>query len=626
MKFTHSLLLALPILLATVRSSPDYPYCESNNKRGCECAKQKFTCDPFRPNACGSIYMSPDEPDNKVNVPLEVAKDTFQATAAIFAAAEGDPFALFALPFKLVNNGKNPDNVYDVDQDFVDAMKLNVQNYVAQAVSQAEMESLYNGIIGNTAAFQTIALSYANFVLAADTTKEEHTYKEELLNQSKSLIRAQTLYMINQYQSYESMTPMTDPLTNYPSNTSTGANGWGIYYSVFVDQLLIAFLQDIAVTGTDHLAVSIRSQQQIVEYGWKGMKHANELIDTYVAQRESDITGPTSQDDTHYHFNNYEVKDNWAYYQGISDTPQTCTWDELNPYMSSSWSLSGNLYSSSCDQPTVDFVTTSSIHCKEGRRQFVTGSIINSWNTWLIEPAKQWAKLVDLICESGDTGNKILQRLCKNQGKDNDSYKNNGGKAIDYINKKEEVIDEPSYVLGPENTNDCPAGSSHVIERNHCHDAYNQLAKTIVGIKDGVDYPGHWGTTRPRGCFFYLFGNIVNFNPDTNNVSGTGGDPLGHDRPICYSYPKQNGYIIQQKCQKNYPGGNVIATPVPCEVNGCNDYYKSMQPDRNRTMSFYDQCNAGLDGWTCCLDSSSYLSGDSLASLSPKKTSKKSKK
>ena len=123
------------------------------------------------------------------------------------------------------------------------------------------------------------------------------------------------------------------------------------------------------------------------------------------------------------------------------------------------------------------------------------------------------------------------------------------------------------------------------------------------------------------------FGNSIQFNTDyMYDESWPDADTLGGDRPICYSYPKQNGYIIQQKCQKNYPGGNVIATPVPCEVNGCNDYYKSMQPDRNRTMSFYDQCNAGLDGWTCCLDSSSYLSGDSLASLSPKKTSKKSKK
>merc|ERR1711865_268795 len=350
-------------------------------------------------------------------------------------------------------------------------------------------------------------------------------------------------------------------------------------------------------------------------------------------------------------------------------------------------------------ESTEDLIKKYSINCKEGRRQVVTGSIINNWNTWLIEPAKQWAKLVDLICEKGDTDDEFLQSQCTNQGETNSTtYKNNGGTASDYINNKEEVIDYgPSYVLGFENTNDCPPDSSHVIEQDQCHDAYNQLATTMEGLVDGVDYPMELGTDRPSGCFLFLTGNVVFFNSGINNESGASGDTLGGDRPICrrtffvlgpkntndcplgsshvlerdqcqdaynqlaktmeglvdqvdyegtwdpntrpsgcfltllfdtvyfdpdintnsgdtlaggdqpicYSYyPRKNGYIIQQTCQKNYPGGNVIATPVPCVVNGCDNYYKSNQPDASKKMPLIDACNAGLSGWTCCLDSS----------------------
>jgi len=162
-----------------------------------------------------------------------------------------------------------------------------------------------------------------------------------------------------------------------------------------------------------------------------------------------------------------------------------------------------------CDQSTVDFVTKYSIHCMEGRRQFVIGSIINNWNTWLIEPSKQWAKLVDLICKRGDSDDETLQMLCNNQGvlSPKNKYNSNGGTAIDYINNNKE--------MGSKNT-------------------------------------------------------------------------------------------IQQTCQDNYPGGNVIATPVQCVVNGCNNYYKSIQPDASKHTYFSDQCDAGLDAWTCCLDVSSW--------------------
>ncbi|OEU12122.1 hypothetical protein FRACYDRAFT_244382 [Fragilariopsis cylindrus CCMP1102] len=505
MKFTHLLLdavfcclLALPISLAKQKRLD--PYYESET--GCQRDIQTFTCNPFGSNACGSIYMPPDQP--KINVPREVAKDAYDVTRALFDEfAEEDTGKLFALPFKLVNNGKKPDD-YEVDDAFVKEMGTNVQNYVAQDVSIAEMKNLYSGIVGNNAAFRDTATEFDNL--------KDNKDNDSIFKNLKNAIKIQKVFMIGQYPYYENAAPTINPAKT-PSGTTTGANGWGIYYSVFVTQMLIAFIQDITVEG--RLADSITSQQEIVIYGWKGMKHVKVLIDTYVAQREKYITGPTSVDDRITRLKSFEVKDDWVYYQGISTTPQTCSWDESNPYTYSVSKKSGPR-PHNCDQSTGNFINAYSIHCMEGRKQFVTGSIINNWNTWLIEPSKQWAKLVDLICKRGDSDDETLQMLCNNQGvlSPKNKYNSNGGTAIDYIN------------------------------------------------------------------------NNNNKEVESKNT-------------------------IQQTCQDNYPGGNVIATPVQCKSNYCNNYYKSIQPEASKQTHFSDQCDAGLDEWTCCLDVSSWdPSGD----------------
>ena len=199
--------------------------------------------------------MSPDDPDNKVNVPSEVARDAYAISSAFFSAAGGDPFGLIALPFNLVNNGKAGDNNYDVDDAFVDAMKKNVQNYVAQAVSQAEMANLYDGIIGNNAVFKVIALN-----LDAVRNNKEKENEEFLQTQFLRSIQNQRDSLVRQYPKYASKTPTINPTTT-PAGTTTGPNGWGIYYSIFVNQLLLACQQDIAMTGIDRLAVSIVSQR-----------------------------------------------------------------------------------------------------------------------------------------------------------------------------------------------------------------------------------------------------------------------------------------------------------------------------------------------------------------------------
>ena len=602
MKFTPSLLDAVfCCLLTTLISSatagpnnPQWPKCDSNGVKGCPCDEQMFTCDPFGPQTCGSMYMEPDQP--QVNVPVEVSKDLFLITRALYDGVDGNPFNLIALPFKLVNNG-NPGD-YEVNDAFVDAMKTNVQNYVAQDVSKMEMTDLYNGISGNNAEFKSIAVHYDTWDLTMNNSSKTRKDRKETKDQLDGAIQDQQDNMVQNYPMYKSSDPWNNPAINKISDsggtTVTGPNGYGIYYSAFVAQMLIAFMQQIAVDGLD-AATSRSAQVFVVDYGWKGIKHAEKLIKEYVAQREGDITGPNTRHDNSDGQTYYEVQDDWAYYQGVSAKAESCSWKESNL---ATYYGSGKSYWKSCDKSTRDFVNMYSSHCVMGRKQFVVGPLIANWNTWLIEPSKQWAKLVDLICERANRDDEKLQMLCNNQGNSTESYNSKGGTAIDYINNKEAI--DGSYVLGPKNTNDCPEGSSHVITRDQCQTAYNQLVKTNTGINNGVDYDYNWGTTRPSGCFLFLTTNTVNFNPDTNNNSGNSGDTLGGDQPICFS--PHDKYIIQQTCQHNYPGQNVIATPVQCVANGCTNYYKSIQPDADSKTPFLDQCDAGVDGWTCCLE------------------------
>jgi len=100
--------------------------------------------------------MEPDQP--QVNVPVEVSKDLFLITRALYDGVDGNPFNLIALPFKLVNNGDPGD--FDVNQAFVDAMNTNVQNYIAQGISQEVMRTLYDWIWGNNDLFQNVVSAY----------------------------------------------------------------------------------------------------------------------------------------------------------------------------------------------------------------------------------------------------------------------------------------------------------------------------------------------------------------------------------------------------------------------------------------------------------------------------------
>ena len=491
---------ALPISPTRKLSDSDVqPYCPSNGVSGCPCVEQVFTCDPFGESSCGSVYMPPQQ--EQVNVPWEVTKDLFATSQAVVGALGGDPLGLIGLPFKFMNNGGSDD--YNVDPQFVSEMAMNVQNYVAQDVSTATLNLLYDGITGNNNVFQLVASYYAQWQKDL-TDGADPTAVQLAWNNLNNLIINNQATFVKNYPLYASGTPWSNPTgtNSVADSTKTGSNGWGIYYSAYVTQMLIGFMQGIALEGMDE---SMPFQQSVVEYSWKGIKHAWDLIDAYLEQREGDVQGPTLESENPIY---YEVKDSWAYYQGASATAtQSCTWKQDN--LDGESVIMPPLYPEfvQCGQSTTDFINSQSTTCMKGRKQFVTGPIVNNWNHWLIGPSKQWAKLTDWICQN--TTDSAVQTMCNNQGEaTNATYNNQGGTAADFIANLE-------------------------------------------------------------------------------------------------ASPEALPYKVQQTCQANYPGANVLAAPITTTAGGCNDYFKSAQPDAGvaRQTQFWDQGNAGVAGWTCCLAS-----------------------
>ena len=110
------------------------------------------------------------------------------------------------------------------------------------------------------------------------------------------------------------------------------------------------------------------------------------------------------------------------------------------------------------------------------------------------------------------------------------------------------------YVLGPQGTNDCPRGTTHVIDQTGCTSALSMFLRTnhheIHGLDTVPIFDTAWhkihgsvivqdsGTVRPTGCFFTYCGggsvtNFIQFN--TSKRTGKGFNPTTHvDQLVCY--------------------------------------------------------------------------------------------
>jgi len=602
MKFTRTLfasvfgLSALPLSLATP------------GKTNCATNEQNFSCNPFGPGICGSIYMTPElEGKSPLNLPGTIANTLFDGTEAFLAAAGGDPLSLIklliTLPTAFASNHGTP--TYKVTEEFKKEMELNMRNYVTTGLTTVQLDGLYDNISGKLLRWKTRAKNaYDEWVDEKDTPGTGDKWlsaKGEFAGLSGSYI--------DDYYKYAHRTPWENP-QEVATGAKSGINGWGIYYSVYVTQMLIAFMQELAFrsTNTDVHNPTGVVEKNVVEFAWRGINHAKELVEMYLEQRESHIEGPfdnpNGPDHTHYYF----IDDYWITRQ--STPAETCHWGEANyishlvnypstcPRGHTDRHCRAHSENEICPSNTDNFVKDYATKCVEGRKQFVSGAVVSNWNTWLIEPSKHWAALADKICEK--TNDHRVMTMCLNQGEDNNNnYHDRGGTAVDYVSSNflgSTVGEGSDFVLGTFNTDECPHGASHIIDRTRCETAYHSLAADYPNRVDVSGYSG-WKGRWPHGCF-------LNRDNTTNtgvffNING-GGNSAGTGQPVCETDKK---YRIQQTCQRLFPRHKVVATRVSNgpSTNDCNDYYKSTQPGSTHKMNFYDG-DSPTTGWTCCAD------------------------
>ena len=447
-----------------------------------------FECNPFG-QQCGSVYMPPQQPE--IETPFYTAKNLYTFGMACNSAAEGDPLPLMTLPFKLF--GSDETDTYDVNDQFIEDMARNVQNYVVQEIAASDLRELYAGIVGTHDMFKNNLRYYHAW------TTSNGEGKDNVISQ----IISTNNNLIDRYPLYESASPWMNPMVNSEGQAMSGPNGYGIYYSAYVTLMLTGFQQAVAVIGFNN-SDSAPALGSLVEYAWKGVIHSRDLVNEYVKQRESNVQGPRCFDlddepgpcpgegATGDGIPYITIDDRYAFYETASATAtETCTWHQLNmmPFITPQKAKRYQV----CNP---DWINTASKNCMEGRKQFVTGPVVNNWNAWLIEPAKQWAALADEICDQTEFS--AVKFTCN---KYSEKY---GMKASDYI----------------------------------------------IALE---------------------------------------------------AKPEILRYKVQQTCQQNYPGADVVAVNIPATVGGCNDHFKSVQPNAEIKTPFWDMGNAGESGWTCCL-------------------------
>jgi len=552
------------------------------------CRVRDFKCNPFGPDACGSIYIKPKIKETPpLNLPMKIANALYTIASGVLVE-EIDPLPLLV---SLINLPKSfasdkGDESYEVTDKFINEMELNVKNYVTQTVSTAQLAGLYDGIANNNLRFSAINTAFQEYQLNKDNEAGVQLKKD--LRHDLGLA---SFFFLNQYSQYEHGNPNINPQETIDS-TKTGKNGWGLYYSVFISQFLVALMQEITFKGPK---TSGSAQQQLVQYVWKAIKHSQELVNTYALQREGDITGPLLIEDVlsqkdfnaHHHTTSvrYQINDTWAY--SNEGQEESCSWREKNSISfeeyhpqfcprgeaGQKWCGPYSTYGR-CRKSTEDWFFKFSSRCSDARKQFVTGEVISNWNMWLIEPSKQWAKIADMICEK--TTDSLVKTRCKNQGED--TYKhfyNIGGTAVDFINTK-----EGKYVFGTFNTNICPTNTTHITDRTVCTKAYNELVKTHRKLSNHVDYEYNWPDFRwPAGC---------NVNRDNNGVyfnEKIGGNDAGVGQPICIGVP--SSFVMGRLGTNNCPKGTMHVT----DQSQCNEAYielRETNPELHNPVNVYD--------------------------------------
>jgi len=565
-----------------------------NKKCQCDAHVNEYTCNPFRPDVCTSLYTVSDPKTDPLNVANKVSGVLLNVGIGVISE---DPLAListlFSLPASFVSPLANP--VYTVDRPFLDHLQRDVKNYVAQEVAASEMKTLYSNIEGNMAIFESVNGHYLNSELALPALDSTITH------------------YLGLYYLYKNNDPWDNALSATSNGGFSGFKGYGLFYSVFVTQMFIAFMQKILFIGVKD---TYADQGTLVEYLWKAIKHSQLLVDAYVEQRVTNIEyylsphKSTSSNPIDYVITDKRVvTDNMS--KDVQKELEKCEWKTTNEVSFEFYHQVGFLSKaivSLCPQSDKDYIETHSSRCESARKQFVTGTVISNWDTWLIEPSKKWAALADLICKSKSNSPTLTTR-CNNQGENSDiNYSNGGGKAVDYVTSYN-IADSVSgdIVLGTRKTNYCHyQGATHITSRDLCLVAYNRMVQDDPTLVNGVAYkppsigwiPGDY----PTGCFLSHWNNKVYYNERTEVTGSMKKDAW----PICH---QSKEYQVQQICQRNNPGKFVIAT----NISYCHKYYDGTthcggDDDENcnswySSKDFIDQ-DSTVYLWTCCVSQS----------------------
>jgi len=273
------------------------------------------------------------------------------------------------------------------NQEALNAMYAQTQSYVANQISVAMLQTLYNEILGFQLDMLAIDNKHNLWVNETDQALR-HKYATDYKSTMASTIES----FRRKLPTFSCSTPWHDG----------GTNGYGIFFAQFVTLYQTTLMQYISsFPGADSLSY----QQEAVKLSNTAILQASAMFKNYINQRLSYISpmDPFMDSTT---CGVWKATDKYPVYAADGTQTATCEWDLQAADGSGFWwgtackSAITFACCASCPTSYWEGSFGNASTCLEDHTSQVLAPEISNWQSWLLDPARSWGETAQTICDN----------------------------------------------------------------------------------------------------------------------------------------------------------------------------------------------------------------------------------
>lgn len=260
------------------------------------------------------------------------------------------------------------------------------QKYVTQQVGIAQLQNLYQEILGFQLSCMMVSQAYDIWQNTTNQTLAS-LYESEFNTEILALI----ISLNTQFYYYSCQTPWN----------GDGSNGYGIFFGQYVTIYMATLGQYVVAYPGDP---SLQQQIDLVMLANSAITSAVTMVDNYLTLRMSYISQVkfTPAQSGYYGCTaapQYSCSDNFESYATGGVDMTTCSWGAVAETQTRSQTSSHMWACNACPQSVTDAALQQVITCRVEHATAVMTPIIQNWNSWLLEPARQWGHMARTVCE-----------------------------------------------------------------------------------------------------------------------------------------------------------------------------------------------------------------------------------